>query len=91
MSEDQAKTEPAGAPKPWLDRKENVTKIAWALYLVCAILVLMDFPIHRHAEMGFDGSFGFYAAYGFFGSVFLVLVAKQLRKVLKRPEDYYDD
>jgi hypothetical protein len=41
--------------------------------------------------MGFDGNFGFYGAYGFIGSVFLVLVAKQLRKLLKRPEGYYDD
>jgi hypothetical protein len=91
MSEDQAKAQDAAAPKPWLERKENVTKIAWTLYLVCAILVLLDLPIHRHAEMGFDGNFGFYGAYGFIGSVFLVLVAKQLRKLLKRPEGYYDE
>jgi len=93
MSEDPHKQDGAGAPgsKTWLDRKENVTKIAWALYLVCAVLVLLDFAIHRHADMGFDGNYGFYAAYGFFGSVFLVLVAKQMRKFLKRPEDYYDD
>lgn len=74
----------------WLDRKENVTKVARALYAFCVVLVLLDFVIHRHAELGADGTWGFYAAYGFIGSVFLVMTAKQLRKILKRPEDYYD-
>ena len=74
----------------WLDRSENVTKIAWALYIVCAVVVLLDFVIHRHADVGADGFFGFYAAYGFFGSVGLVLAAKQMRKLLMRPENYYD-
>ncbi|MFT5392308.1 MAG: uncharacterized membrane protein YhaH (DUF805 family) [Gammaproteobacteria bacterium] len=83
---------PQGPPGPsrWLDRKENVTKVAWTLYVVCAVLVLLELVIHRHADVGIDGWFGFYAAYGFFGSVFLVMVAKQMRRVLKRPEDYYE-
>jgi hypothetical protein len=34
--------------------------------------------------------FGFYGWYGFVGCVGLVLVAKALRVILKRPEDYYD-
>lgn len=94
MREEQLKPDNAAVPaqKGWLERKENVTKIAWALYVVCAILVLLDFLIHRHAEIGFDSNFGFYGAYGFIGSVFLVLVAKYgLRPIVKRSEDYYDD
>jgi hypothetical protein len=35
--------------------------------------------------------FGFYGFYGFIGCVGLVLGAKALRKVLFRPEDYYDE
>ena len=82
---------PDEAPR-WLDRKANVTKVAWALYIVCAAVILLDFPIHRHADSSFDGNFGFYGAYGFIGSVMLVLVAKNiLRRIVKRPEDYYDD
>jgi hypothetical protein len=94
MSEEQIKPDNADAPaqRSWLERKGNVTKIAWTLYVFCAILVLLDFLIHRHAEMSFDGNFGFYGAYGFIGSVFLVLVAKYgLRPIVKRSEDYYDD
>ena len=80
---------PDGKPW-WLDRKENVKKVAYALYGVCAFVFLLDFVIHRHAELGADGTYGFYAIYGFVGSVFLVMSAKQLRRILKRPEDYYD-
>ena len=75
----------------WLDRKKNVTLVARALYVVCAVVLMLDFVMHRHAETGVDGMWGFYAIYGFIGSVFLVLTSKQLRKILKRPEDYYDD
>ena len=57
-------------PSSWLDRKENVTKLAWTLYAVCAVLLLLESFIHRHADVGVDGWFGFYAAYGFFGSGF---------------------
>jgi hypothetical protein len=93
---DHPETEvPMAAPdeRPrWLDSKANVTKVAWALYIVCAIAVLFDFVIHRHGDTGFDETFGFYAAYGFVGSVLLVLVARHiLRRIVMRPEDYYDD
>ena len=36
------------------------------------------------------GLFGFYAFFGFIACVALVLIAKQLRRVLLRREDYYD-
>jgi len=93
MSEEPRIVDPnAPGEKGWLERKENVTRIAWALYAVCAVLVLLDFVIHRHAEMGADGFYGFYAIYGFVGSVGLVLVAKHvLRPLVMRSEDYYDD
>ncbi|MDQ2694660.1 MAG: hypothetical protein M3Z21_04640 [Pseudomonadota bacterium] len=61
-----------------------------ALVLVCAALLAVDFGLHRHAHFGFEGWPGFYAGYGFLCGVGLVLAAKELRKVLKRPEDYYD-
>ena len=53
-------------------------------------LVVGDLIVHRHDAFGFAGWFGFYAAYGFFACVALVLTAKAMRRVLKRPEDYYD-
>jgi hypothetical protein len=34
--------------------------------------------------------FGFYGWFGFVACVALVLIAKQLRRIVMRPEDYYD-
>lgn len=92
MTEDVPVTEePAEERTWWLDRKENVTKIARTLYGVCAVLLLADLVIDRHAETQIDAFPFFYGIYGFVGSVFLVMTAKQMRKILMRREDYYDD
>ena len=77
-------------PAGWLAKKNNLTKIIWALFGICVLLLMADLVIQRHAEIGVDGYIGFYGAYGLIGSVFLVFLAKQMRKFLKRPEDYYD-
>ena len=75
----------------WLDDSRNVTKLFHGLVVVGAVLLLADLLVHRHEEFGWAGWFGFYAAYGFFACVALVLAAKEvLRRLVKRPEDYYD-
>jgi len=76
--------------KYWLDEPRNVTKLYRGLWAIGIGLVLLDLVVHRHAEAGFDGWFGFYGLYGFFACVALVLAAKLLRRVVMRPEDYYD-
>lgn len=82
------------------DRPRNVRRVLHALYGVCTLVFLLDIVNLvlrwtggnelRHAERSWEGFPGFYAIYGFVSCVFLVLVAKQLRKVLMRGEDYYD-
>lgn len=74
----------------WLDRRENVTKVFVGLCALGLALALADLVAHRHDAVGFAQWFGFYAVYGFVACVALVLTAKALRRVLKRPEDYYD-
>ena len=74
----------------WLDRPATIKGICYALYAVCAVLFLVDPLLHRHPHFRIEGWFGFYAWYGWIGCVFLVLAAKQLRRVLMRDEDYYD-
>ena len=74
----------------WLDDKRNVDKIVYALVAVCALLFVADFFYHKHTHFGFEGWFGFFAWYGFIVCVGLVLAAKEMRKFLKRDEDYYD-
>ena len=73
------------------DNPRNVKIVIYAVYVVCAVLFLLDFVIHRHVEHPWENLFGFYGIYGFVCCVFLVLAAKELRKVMMRKEDYYDE
>lgn len=74
----------------WLDKPENVTKIYIGLWIFGAAWVLPDFFMHKHEDVSFAATIGYYALYGFFACVALVLAAKALRRILMRPEDYYD-
>lgn len=74
----------------WLDKPKNIKLILRILYAICALLFAVDFIHHRHAIHSWEDIFGFYALYGFFGCVVLVLVAKEMRKILMRDEDYYE-
>ncbi len=74
----------------WLDDSNNVTRLYWALWAVAAVLLLLDWIVHRREELAFAATPGFHAAYGFFACVLLVLAAKGMRRLLKRPEDYYE-
>lgn len=78
------------AKKYWLDRSENVTKLYRGLWVAGIGLLALDLFLHKHDEFDFAAWFGFYAVYGFFACVALVLIAKKLRGVLKRSEDYYE-
>jgi hypothetical protein len=64
--------------------------VLWALVARCIATIGADFVYHRHIVHPWEGVWGFYAIYGFVACVVLVLVAKELRKLLMRAEDYYD-
>ncbi|MFG2088565.1 hypothetical protein [Spirillospora sp. NPDC048824] len=74
----------------WLDEPRNVDRVVRGLYILCALVFLADLLYTKHPFFDFENLFGFYALYGFAGSVMLVLAAKQLRRVLMRREDYYE-
>ena len=76
--------------KYWLDNPRNVDKICYALYVVCALLVLADLFYYKHIHFDVEGWFGFYGFYGWVACVVLVLAAKVLRLIVGRKEDYYD-
>ena len=73
------------------DNPRNVKALIYGLYALCAVLFVLDFFIHRHVDHPWEAWFGFYGIYGFVCCVFLVLAAKELRKLVMRKEDYYDD
>ena len=79
--------EPAG----FFDKPENIRKLLKVFYVLCGLLVIADVVVHRHVYHDWENIPAFYAIYGFIGCVVLVLIAKEMRKVLMRGEDYYDE
>lgn len=83
--------------KPALfERRGNVQKVLWALYLVCAVLFMIDFglwfsKVDKHPYLKWETWPGFYAAFGFISCVVLVFGARFiLRPITKRREDFYN-
>jgi hypothetical protein len=74
----------------WLDDPRNVDRLVRGFYTICALLLLLDFFVPKHGPFAIEHAFGFYAFFGFAACVALVLIAKQLRRVIMRPENYYD-
>ena len=60
--------------------------------VAAAVLVIVELmPVHEsHGHHWWHVFPGFDLLYGFVGCVFLVLAAKELRRVVKRDEDYYE-
>jgi hypothetical protein len=83
------KTERTGK-RYWLDQPGNVDRLVRGLVLICGLLLLADFFYHKEVHFAFEGWFGFFGWFGFSVCVALVLLAKEMRRVVKRDEDYYD-
>ncbi len=83
--------DPAQAEDPgWAEKPENVRRMIVGTIILCVLVVVADFFYDKHGHYGFEDVTGFHALYGFLSYVGLVLIAGQLRKLLKREEDYYD-
>ncbi len=76
------------------DNPRNVKRLFNVFYAVCVILLvldpLLDLVIPRDDHHAWERLPEFYPLYGFVGIVVLVFIAKLMRRVLMRPEDYYD-
>lgn len=81
--------------KRYLDDPENVTRLWRRFVLACALVAaidllgLLEIVYHRHIAFFAEGLPGFYAAWGFIAIAALIFLAKQLRRLVMRPEDYY--
>ena len=75
----------------FFDKPENVKRMLNVFYVICGLLVVADFVVHRHIGFAWEKIPAFYAIYGFVACVLLVVLAKELRKAVMRKEDYYDD
>lgn len=73
----------------WADRPGVQRTIRIVLYAVCAVLLLVELLVHRHAYNAIEAVPFFYALYGFAALWVAVTIAKGLRQLVKRNEDYY--
>lgn len=73
----------------WADSSSAVERIIFWLCVICGILFLLDFIVHRHSYAPGEGLPGFYAVVGFVAFTLIVLGAKQLRRLILRNEQYY--
>jgi len=72
------------------DNPENIKRLLYGFYICCVVLIGIDFFFHRHVAHPWEEMFGFYGLYGFLACTLLVIVAKQIRKIIMRDESYYD-
>ena len=72
------------------DKKRKINRLLWFFYACLALLLVIDPFIHKHGDFPWEDAPNFFAAYGFVCCVFLIFIAKLLRRGIKRDEDYYE-
>jgi uncharacterized membrane protein len=75
----------------WLARPETVRKL-WRLFIaVLLVVVLAELLVPNEAHFDAERLFGFFAWFGFAACAVLIVLAKGIGVLLKRPDTYYDD
>jgi hypothetical protein len=74
----------------FFDKKENVQRFLKVFFASLVVLLIVDFFIPKHPHFPWEGAPEFYAVYGFVSCVALIFIAKVLRFIVRRDEDYYD-
>jgi hypothetical protein len=73
----------------WVDQPGNPWKLVLVLMAACAVAAMLEFTYEKHGHNEFENGFGFFAVYGFVMFTALIFLARGLRVLVKRPEDYY--
>ena len=76
----------------WADNPKFIERFLNGLYIACGIAAVLGFFFGK-SEPHFDAERlpVFFAAYGFAMFALIVLVGQHLRKLVARPEEYYDE
>ena len=74
----------------WLTRASTIKRLWIVFALMLAATVLLDLFVEHHPNFGLDGTFGFGAWFGFASCVGMIVLARALGTILKRPDNYYD-
>lgn len=94
--EDTSKFPALGRVLLWVDRPGSANRIfrglvLGSLALACALVFAAGFLVDMHGHFVVDDFGGFYAIYAFIMFTGLILAAKGLRRLIRRPENYYGD
>ena len=77
--------------KHWLQRPTTIT-LLWRLFIaILAATVAVELVVDLNPHFGFDGWFGFHAWYGFLTCAAMIVFAKGLGLLIKRPDTYYGE
>ena len=79
-------------PPSWFEKNPHLIVRGVVVLAVAVVIfdIVYGLVAHKHAHFPVETFPGFYASMGFASYLFLVLTAKQLRKILARPANYYD-
>ena len=72
------------------DKPRNVNRLLGCFFVSLVILLIVEIWTHKHPHFPWEGAPEFYAVYGFVSCVALIFIAKVLRFIVRRDEDYYD-
>ncbi|MEO6743325.1 MAG: hypothetical protein ABIN08_02465 [Caldimonas sp.] len=73
----------------WLDKPGNVKRLRNLFVAVLALTVLIEAAVHLHPHFKIEGVFGFHAWFGLASCAAMIVVARGLGLLLKRPDRYY--
>ncbi|MBI4194333.1 MAG: hypothetical protein HY526_04565 [Betaproteobacteria bacterium] len=74
----------------WLTRPAATQRLWWIFIAILAATVAAEFFVEHEANFSVEAIFGFNAWYGFIACAALILFAKALGLMLKKPDTYYE-
>lgn len=75
----------------WLDEPRNVKTLWRGFLVVLALTLAAELVVAFHPHFGIESLFGFNAWFGFGACAAMILAAKGLALLLKRPDTYYGE
>ena len=75
----------------WLDRPGNVRLLWRAFLVVLALTVLVEALVELHPRFAIETLFGFHAWFGLLACAAMIVGAKALGLLLRRPDTFYDE
>lgn len=73
----------------WLDQPKNIRRLWHAFVVVLILTVLAEFVVPLHPTFAIERMFGFSAVFGFVACALMIVGAKVLGVLIKRPDTYY--